>query len=124
MQALSTAIAIQISYAYGFDAAHPEMRHMIDSMIGRAYRNQAPKAVTVKRASAAFDAAKGRVRWSQKLRDDHRLMAAVEKLLKQVSNGKHVPVSKARMGMPVVSVFIGAGTNAHVLGDVAKQARH
>ena len=28
------------------------------------------------------------------------------------------------MGMPVISVFIGAGSNAHVLGDTAKQARH
>lgn len=26
------------------------------------------------------------------------------------------------MGMPVIAVFVGAGTNAHVLGDIAKQA--
>jgi hypothetical protein len=97
---------------------------MIDRMVVRAYRNQAPKAGTVKSAGAAFNAAKGRVNWSQKLRDDHRLVAAVEKLMKHVGNGSRVPVQNARMGMPVVAIFAGAGTNAHVLGDIAKQARH
>jgi hypothetical protein len=124
MQALSGAIASRVCYAYGFDAADPNMRHMIDRMVVRAYRSQAPKATTVKSAGAAFSAAKGRVNWSQKLRDDHRLMAAVEKLMKQVGDGSRVPVKNARMGMPVVAVFAGAGTNAHVLGDIAKQARH
>lgn len=122
MQALSGAIATRICYSYGYDATDPAMRHMIDRMVVRAYRNQAPKAGTVKNASTAFDAAKGRVNWSQKLRDDHRLMAAVEKLLKQVGDGGRVPVKNARMGMPVVAVFAGAATNAHVLGDIAKQA--
>ena len=37
-----------------------------------------------------FDATKGRVNWSQKLRDDHRLMAAVEKLLKRAGDGTRV----------------------------------
>jgi len=124
MQALSGAIASRVCYAYGFDAADPAMRHMIDRMVVRAYRNQAAKAGTVKNAAAAFDAAKGRVNWSKKLREDHRLMAAVEKLMKHVGDGRRVPVRNARMGMPVVAVFAGAGTNAHVLGDIAKQARH
>lgn len=123
MQALSGAIATRISYAYGFDAADPATRHMIDRMVVRAYRTQVPKAGTVRRAGAAFNAAKGRVNWSQKLREDHRLMAAVEKLLKQVGDGRRVPVKNARMGMPLVAVFVGAGTNAHALGDIAKQAR-
>jgi len=124
MQALTSAIATRVCYSYGFDAADPEMKHMIERMVVRAYRNQVPKAGTVKNASAAFSAAKGRVNWSQKLRDDHRLMSAVEKLLKRVGDSGRVPVKNARMGMPVISVFIGAGTNAHVLGDTAKQARH
>lgn len=124
MQALSGAIATRISYAYGFDPADPATRHMIDRMVVRSYRTQVPKAGTVKRAGAAFNAARGRVNWSQKLRDDHRLMAAMEKLLKQVGNGSRVPVKNARMGMPLVAVFVGAGTNAHALGDIAKQARH
>jgi hypothetical protein len=97
---------------------------MIDRMVVRAYRNQAPKAGTVKSASHAFDAAKGRVNWSKKLREDHRLMAAIERLMKQFGDGKRVPVKNARMGLPVVAVFVGAGTNAYVLGDVAKQARY
>lgn len=124
MQALTGAIATRVCYAYGFDAADPDMRHMIDRMVVRAYRNQTVKASSVKRAGAAFDAAKGRVNWSKKLREDHRLMAAVEKLLKQVGDGSRVPVKNARMGMPVVAVFAGAATNAHVLGDTVKQARH
>ncbi len=124
MQVLSGAIATRICYAYGFDAADPAMRHMIDRMVVRAYRNQAPKAGAVKNAAKAFDAAKGRVNWSKKLREDHRLMAAVEKLMKRLGDGGRVPVKNARMGMPLIAVFAGAGTNAHVLGDIAKQARH
>ena len=123
MQALTGAIATRICYAYGYDAADPDMRHIIDRMVARAYRNQVVKAGSVKKASAAFDAAKGRVNWSQNLRDDHRLMAAVESL-KRAGDGKHVPVKNARMGMPVVSVLAGAATNSHVLGDTARQARH
>lgn len=124
MQVLTGAIATRVCYAYGFDAADPDMRHMIDRMVVRAYRNQTVKASSIKQASAAFDAAKGRIRWSKKLREDHHLMAAVEKLLRQVGDGGRVPVKNARMGMPVVAVFAGAATNAHVLGDTVKQARH
>lgn len=124
MQALTGAIATRVCYAYGFDAADPEMRHMIERMVARAYRNQAAKASSVKSAGAAFSAAKGRVNWSQKLRDDHRLMAAVERLLKQAGDGTRVPVKNARMGMPVIAVFAGAATNSHVLGDTVKQARY
>lgn len=124
MQALTSAIATRVCYAYGFDAADPEIKHMIERMVVRAYRNQVPKAGTVKNASAAFNAAKGRVNWSQKLREDHRLMAAVEKLMKRAGDGGRVPVKNARMGMPLISVFVGAGTNSHILGDTAKQARH
>jgi hypothetical protein len=51
-------------------------------------------------------------------------MAALEKLMKQRGDGGRVPVKNARMGMPVVAVFAGAATNAHVLGDIAQQARH
>lgn len=124
MQALTGAIATRICYAYGYDAADPTMRHAIDRMIVRAYKNQTVKAGSIKKASAAFDAAKGRVNWSQKLRDDHRLMAAVETLLKKVGDGKRVPVKNARMGMPVISVLAGAATNSYVLSDTVRQARH
>ncbi len=120
---LSTAVATRVCYAYGFDVRDEEMRHLVDRMVLRAYRNQAPKAEAALKAGAAFNAAKDRVRWSQKLRDDHKLMAAVEKLMKQFANGRSVPVAKVAMAMPVVSVVAGAGTNAYVLGDVVHQAR-
>lgn len=124
MQALTGAIATRVCYSYGYDAKDPAMKHVIDRMVARAYKNQVVKAGSVKNAAAAFDAAKGRVNWSQKLREDHRLMAAVEKLLKQVGDGKRVPVKNARMGMPLLAVLAGAATNSHVLGDTVKQARH
>lgn len=123
MYVLSTAIATRVCYAYGFDVSDDEMRHLVDRMVMRAYRNQAPKAETALKAGAAFNAAKNRVRWSQKLRDDHKLMAAVEKLMKQFANGRAVPVDRVTKAMPVVAVFTGAGTNAYVLGDVVHQAR-
>ncbi|MEV8375189.1 EcsC family protein [Kribbella sp. NPDC056861] len=122
MQVLSTAIATRVAYAYGFDAMDPDQRHLIDRMVLRAYKEQAPKTLAVREASSAFNAGLGRKNWSKKLREDHRLMAAVEKLLKQFANGQRVPVEKATKFMPVVAVVAGAGTNAYVLGDVAKQA--
>ncbi|WP_166680282.1 EcsC family protein [Kribbella sp. VKM Ac-2566] len=122
MQVLSTAIATRVAYAYGFDALAPHQRHLIERMVLRAYKDQGIKAVAVRDASAAFNAGRGRQRWSQKLREDHRLMAAVEKLMQQFANGQHVPVEKVTRFMPVVAVLAGAGTNAYVLGDVAKQA--
>jgi hypothetical protein len=123
MHVLSTAVATRVCYAYGFDVTDDEMSHLVNRMVMRAYRNQAPKAETARKAGAAFNAAKDRVRWSQKLRDNHKLMAAVEKLMKQFANGRAVPVDKVTKAMPVVAVFAGAGTNAYVLGDVVHQAR-
>ena len=57
------------------------------------------------------------------MRDDHKLMAAVEKLMRQFANGQAVPVAKVAKAMPLVAVLAGAGTNAYVLGDVVHQAR-
>lgn len=123
MHVLSTAVATRVCYAYGFDVTDDEMEHLVDRMVMRAYRNQAPKAETAFKAGKAFNAAKDRVRWSQKLRDDHKLMAAAEKLMKQFANGRAVPVDKVTKAMPVIAVFAGAGTNAYVLGDVVRRAR-
>ncbi|WP_433131294.1 EcsC family protein [Micromonospora sp. CA-240977] len=123
MHVLSTAVATRVCYAYGFDVNDNELSHLVDRMVVRAYRNQAGKVETTRRAGAAFNVAKDRVRWSQKLRDDHQLMAAVERLMKQFANGRAVPVDKVAKAMPVVAVIAGAGTNAYVLGDVVRQAR-
>ena len=78
--------------------------------------------MTQRRAASAFTAAAGRVRWSERLREDHRILAAVEKLMKRASGGGHVPVARAARALPVVSVVMGAGTNAHLLGVVAKHS--
>lgn len=42
--------------------------------------------------------------------------------MKQAGNGKHVPVTRAAKAMPAIAVVAGAGTNAHVFGDVATQS--
>lgn len=120
---LSTAIATRIAYAYGFDATDPDQRRMLERMIKRSYKQQAPKAGTLRAASSARKAGIGRQRWSEKLRRDEKLLAAVEKLMKQFTKAEHVPVAKAVKGLPVVSILAGAGTNSYVLGDVAKQAQ-
>lgn len=125
MQVLTAAIATRVCYAYGFDAADPQMRQEIDRMVKRGYQEQAVSKVgPVWNSAVAFDAAKGRVNWSKKLREDHRLMAAVESLLKRAGNGGHVPVKNARMGMPFIGMIAGAATNSYVLADTVTQAGH
>lgn len=123
MHVLSTALATRVAYSYGFDVKDDEIRHLVDRMVLRAYRSQVPKAQTAQKAGAAFNAAKGRVRRSDKLLNDHRLLAAVDKLTRQFTNGKAVPIAKVAKAVPVVAVVVGAGTNAYVLGDVVHQAR-
>jgi hypothetical protein len=123
MQILATAIATRVCYAYGFDAKDPEHQHIMRRMVARSFRRQLPKARTARSANLASAAAKGRKNWSRKLRDDHRILAALEKLMKQWDGVSHVPVGKAAKGLPVVAVFASTGTNAVVMGDVAKQAR-
>jgi hypothetical protein len=123
MHVLSTALATRVAYSYGFDVKDDEMRQLVDRMVVRAYRNQVPKAQTAQKAGAAFNVGKARVRRSEKLLTDHKLLAAVDKLMQQFANGRAVPISKAAKAVPVVAVVAGAGTNAYVLGDVVHQAR-
>jgi hypothetical protein len=123
MQILTTAIATRVCYAYGFDAKDPELQHIVRRMVARSFRRQLPKAKTARSANLASAAAKGRKRWSEKLRNDHRILAALEKLMKQWGRVSSVPVSTAAKGLPVVAVIASTGTNAAVMGDVAKQAR-
>jgi hypothetical protein len=119
---LSTSIATRAAHAYGFDPSSPQTERMIDRMVQRAYSEQAAKVATQSKAGSAFSAAAGRQRWSTKLREDHRLLAAVEKLMKQARGGAYVPVSKAAKALPGIAVIMGAGTNSHVLSDVANQS--
>lgn len=122
MHVLTTSIATRVAHAYGFDASLPENRQMIDRMVNRSYREQAPKAAAMWDVNAAFAAGRGRQRWSEKLRNDHRLMAALEKLMKQFGGGKAVSVQNVVKALPVVAILAGAGTNSHVLADTAQQA--
>lgn len=89
-------------------------------MVRKAWTAQAPKAGTVKGAKDAFVQGAGRVRWSDKFRNDHRIAFAVEKLLKQIGNGQHVPIEKVVAKMPAIAVVTSAGINGTVLGSLAK----
>src|ERR1022692_705220 len=124
MQILATAIATRVCYAYGFDAKDPELQHIVRRMVSRSFGEQVPKATTARSANLAAQAAKGRKNWSSKLRNDHRVLAALEKLMKQWNGVPNVSVSKAAKGLPVIAVVTSTGTNAFVIGDVAKQARY
>ena len=120
---LSTSIATRAAHAYGFDpSSSPQAARMIDRMVQRAYREQAAKVGTQRKAGAAFAAAAGRKKWSEKLRTDHRLLAAVETLMKQAGNGSRVPVGRVAKAMPAIGMIVGAGTNSYVLSDVASQS--
>lgn len=120
MHALSTAIATRAAYAYGLDPAGDAGRDHLDRMLRRAWTAQVPKAGTVKGARDTFVEGARRVRWSDKFRNDHRLAAAVEKLLKQMGNGQHVPIQKVVAKMPAIAVVTAAGVNGTVLGSLAK----
>lgn len=124
MQILATAIATRVCYAYGFDAKDPELQHVVRRMVSRSFGEQVPKAATARSANLAAQAAKGRQNWSRKLRSDHRILAALEKLMKQWNGVPSVSVSRAAKGLPVIAVVTSTGTNAFVIGDVAKQARY
>lgn len=120
--ALTSSIATRVAYAYGFDATDPDQQQLIDRMVRRAYKEMVPKAGAVRQTSKAFKAGQGRVNWSKKLREDEKLLAAVEKLMKQFNNAP-VPVGKVVAKMPAIAVITTAGLNQHMLADVAKQAR-
>ena len=120
MHALSTAIATRAAHAYGIDPTSEGERHHLDRMLRRAWASQAPKATAVKSAKDAFQAGSGRVRWSKAFRDDHRIAAAMEQLMKQVGNTNHVPIEKVVAKMPAIGVVTSAGMNSAVLGSLAR----
>lgn len=70
MQILTTAIATRVCYAYGFDAKSPELQHIVQRMVARSFRKQ--------------------------LRNDHRILAALEKLMKQWGGVSNVPEAGGR----------------------------
>jgi hypothetical protein len=124
VQVLSTSIASRIAYSYGYDAKDPKEQDFIQRLVQRSFMAQAAKAKPLRDAARARMAAKGRIRWSQKLRQDHRLLAALEKLMQQTGPaGSRVPVKNVAKVVPFVGVLIGAGMNAAILGRVAADAQ-
>ncbi|GHB11305.1 MULTISPECIES: EcsC family protein [Streptomyces] len=124
VQVLSTSIAARVAYSYGYDAKDPKEQEFIQRLVQRSFMAQAAKAKPLRDVARAADAVKGRVNWSQKLRNDHRLLASLEKLMQQLGPaGSRVPVKNVAKVVPFVGVLIGAGMNAAILGRVAADAQ-
>lgn len=124
VQAMSVVIASRIAYSYGFDAKDPKEQEFIHRLVRRSFASQAVKAEPLRETAQAAWAVKDRVNWSQKLRADHRLTEAVEKLLQFLGpKGGHVSVQQVAKVLPLVGIVVGAGTNSAVLGAVASDAQ-
>jgi hypothetical protein len=124
IQVLSTSMAARIAYSYGYDAKDPKEQDFIQRLAQRSFMTQAAKAKPLRETARAANAVKGRIRWSEKLRQDHRLLAALEKLMQQLGPaGARVPVKNVAKVVPVVGVLIGAGMNSAILGRVAADAQ-
>ncbi|WJK33935.1 EcsC family protein [Solwaraspora sp. WMMA2065] len=124
IQVLSTSIASRIAYSYGYDAKDPSEQAFIERLVHRSFMAQAAKVGPLRDTARAASALKGRVRFSAKLRADHRLVVALEKLLQHLGPaGARVPVQNVAKAVPIVGVLIGAGVNSTVLGNVAADAQ-
>ncbi|MCC3282919.1 EcsC family protein [Arthrobacter caoxuetaonis] len=123
IQVLSASIAARVAYSYGYDAKDPAEQLFIQRLVRRSFIAQAAKAKPLNDTARALHAVKGRVRWSDKLRQDHRLLAAVEKLMQAGPAGAKVPVQHVAKVTPYIGVIIGAGVNSMVLGGVAVDAQ-
>jgi hypothetical protein len=124
IQLLSTSIAAHVAYSYGFDAKDPKEEEFIQRLVRRSFMAQAAKAEPIRDVARAADAIKGRVRWSNKLLEDHKLLAALERVMSQLSaNGGKVSVESVAKVVPYVGILLGAGVNSAVLGAVAADAK-
>lgn len=124
IQGLSVSIASRIAYSYGYDARDPAEQEFIQRLVRRSFAAQALKAEPTRDASRAWNAAKGRVNWSKKLRDDHRLLANLEKLMQHWGPaGSRIAVKDVAKVVPYIGVVIGAGMNSAILGNVAADAQ-
>jgi hypothetical protein len=124
IQVLSASIATRIAYSYGYDAKDPDEQIFIQRLVRRSFMAQAAKAEPLREAARAAGAVKGRVNWSPKLRQEHSLLAAIEKVMRQLGPaGAKVPVQNVAKVVPYVGILIGAGMNSAILGNVAADAR-
>jgi len=124
IQVLSTSIASRVAYSYGYDAKDPDEQIFIQRLVRRSFMAQAAKVEPLRDVARAAEAINGRVRWSDKLRADHRLLAGLEKLMQHLGPaGSRVPVQNVAKVVPFVGILIGAGMNSAVLGNVAADAQ-
>ncbi|MEG9247177.1 EcsC family protein [Arthrobacter sp. Soc17.1.1.1] len=124
IQVLSVSIATRIAYSYGYDAKDPKEQVFIQRLVRRSFMTQAAKVEPLRDVAHAAAAVKGRVNWSPKLRADHRLLTALEKLMQQLGPaGARVPLKNVAKVVPFVGVLIGAGMNSAILGNVAADAQ-
>jgi len=124
IQVLSVSIASRIAYSYGYDAKDPGEQAFIQHLVRRSFMAQAAKAEPLREAARAANAAKGRINWSPKLRENQRLLVALEKLMQQLGPaGSRVSVQDVAKVVPFVGVLIGAGMNSAILGSVAADAQ-
>ncbi|WNB85756.1 EcsC family protein [Cellulomonas sp. ATA003] len=120
---LSLSIATRVAHSYGFDARDPAEREFIDTVIETAVAWNLAKTGPLVPAHKAHGAVRGRLRWSKKLREDHRLVDGLEKFMARWYRGGHVPVQHVGKALWGVGIAIGAGTNARTLGRVAEHTR-
>ncbi len=124
VQVMSLAIASRTAYSYGFDAKDPDELEFIQRLVRRAFFKQASKVEPLREAAQAANALKNRVNWSAKLREEQRLVAVLEKLMKQLSPaGARISVQDVAKVVPIVGVVVGAGMNSTVLAKVASDAQ-
>ncbi|MFY1703627.1 EcsC family protein [Micromonospora sp. WMMA1923] len=124
IQVLSTSIASRVAYSYGYDAKDPAEQAFIQRLVRRSFMVQAAKVEPLRETARAASAVRGRVNWSAKLRADHRLLVALEKLMQQLGPaGSRVAVKDVAKVVPFVGVLIGAGMNSAILGSVAADAQ-
>ncbi|MFJ6408526.1 EcsC family protein [Streptomyces hydrogenans] len=124
VQVLSASIATRIAYSYGYDAKDPDEQLFIQRLVRRSFMAQATKVEPLHKTAQAAQALHGRVNWSAKLRSDHQLAAALQKLLQHLSPaGSKVSVKSVAKVVPFVGVIISAGLNSAVLGRVASEAQ-
>lgn len=124
IQVLSSSIASRVAYSYGFDAKDPDEQLFIQRLVRRSFMTQAAKAGPLRDTARAAAAVKDRVNWSAKLRTDHRLLSALENLMKQLGPaGSTVAVKDVAKVLPYIGILIGAGMNSAVIGNVAADAK-
>lgn len=104
---------------------NPEEQEYIQGLVNRSsFTVQAAKAVPLRNTMRAVDAIQGRVRWSEKLLDDHRIIAAVERLMRQLgSAATRPPILSVAKALPFVGIGVGAAANSVVLGGMAADAK-